>query len=318
MYIAVHQYPVEVKTNETANFTGRAGIYIWNRVSVQLSSADFIELPGVREIKKIYASPDGQLKLLTINESGISELRQFGYNDSGGVVFPVVKELGLGAVPQFPDGLTLAGNKAVWLANNGSVFCEKGNAVTKLFEIKAQGNTTSGVLSNITASTILFGSDSESSDNGFRNNKQALTFSYKDGSNFLVRKIYPFDLKTGANGNQTPNQGDVYTGITYIPIKSIVRQIRIYNAPTQSATDTVIATVKIYFNQSSTPGITKSISLKEAKRGYVDFSINQPYIQAIQFEIEWATGTPIGDDMYMPSVAVISTDEVPAKSPDNG
>lgn len=317
MYIVIHQYPVNVAETSLNTYTGKSGIYVWNRISTQLSNADFIELPGVREIKKIFASPDGELRLITISDSGLTELRQFGYNDSGGVVFPAVKTLGVGGYPQFPDGLTTAGDKVVWMGNDGKMYCNKGLAITQLYQAKAPGTTTATLESNITTGAIFYGSGDETGSTGYRSNKQAITYSYLDGSTHVIEKIYPFDLKTGANGSQTPHQGDVYTGVQYIPITSVLRKVRIYNAPITGTGAGVIATVKLYFNQSSTAGMTKSISKDEAKRGYVDFAINKPYIHAIQIEVEWATSEPIGEDMYLPSVAIISHDTTETSSPDS-
>lgn len=322
LYLGVHQYSVTTATTSLSNYTGKCGIYVWNRISTQLSSADYIELPGAREIKKIYASPDGVLKLITISDNGTTELREFGYNDSGGVVFPVKKRLGIGAFPQLPDGLSTAGDKVTWLANDGNIYVEKGNAVTKLHQVKAPGTGTAGLAQNITSGALLYGSATETAGDTFRTNKQGISFSYKDGSSYYTKKIYPFDLTTGANAAQTPLQGDVYTQVKLVPIGSAVRNIRIYNAPTTTSDTTVIATVKIYFNQSATAsmpsGMTKSITKAEAKRGYVDFHINKSNIHAVQIEVEWATGVSIGDDMYMPSVAVVTYDELKTQSPDNG
>jgi len=322
LYIVVHQYPVSVSDTSISTFTGRCGIYVWNRISTQLSQADYIELPGVREIKKIFASPDGLLKIITISDSGLTELRQFGYNDSGGVVFPVIRTLGIGAYPQFPDGLSTAGDKVVWLANDGNIYCNKGQSLTKLFQVKAPGTTTATLESNITSGALFYGNGDETGSAGFRSNKQAVTFSYLDGGTHYVKKIYPFDLTTGTNGTQTPHQGDVYTAVKMMPITSKVNQVRVYNAPTANSGSTVIATVKLYFNQSTSAtmpnGMTKTVTLDEAKRGYVDFHINKQYVHAIQLEVEWATGTTIGDDMYMPSYAVISYEDTTTKSPDNG
>lgn len=318
LFIAVHQYPVSVADTSINTFTGRCGLYIWNRISTQLSAADYIELPGVREIKKIFASPDGQLKLIAISDTGLVELRQFGYNDSGGVVFPVVKTLGLGAYPQFPDGLTTAGDKVMWAANDGKIYCNKDDYVTQIYQIKAPGTTTSTLESNLTTGAVFYGNGDETGSTGYRSNKQALTFSYLDGSTDIIEKIYPFDLKNGSNSSQASAQGDVYTAVMFIPTHSVVRNVRVYNAPVVGSGSTEIATVKLYFNQSTTVGMTKTVTKDEAKRGYVDFKINKPYIHAIQVEIEWSTSINLDGDIYLPSTAVISHEPTTGQSPDNG
>jgi hypothetical protein len=320
MYIALNSNPLSTATTNLDTFRGTCAVYVWNRISTQLSAADYIEIPGVREIKKIYASPSGVLMLITISDSGITELRRFGYNDSGGVVFPVVRELGIGAYPQYPDGCTVGGDKTFWLANNGVLYCEKDTYVTKLHEVKTPGTTSTGLAENISSGALFYGSGSETADSGYRSNKQGIVMSYDDGS-IVTEKIYPFDITTGDNSTQTSHAGNVYTGVQYIPITSKVNRIRIYNAPTANSDSTVIATVKIYFNQSTSAtmpnGITKSITKKEASRGYVDFNINKPYIHAVQIEVEWASGTPLGDDMYLPTIAIINTEDIDNASPDN-
>lgn len=318
MHIVLHQYPVDTTTTTQNLFSGKCGIYIWNRISTQLNGSDFIEIPGVKEIKKIYISPDGVLKIICVSDTGLVEVRQFGYNDSGGVVFNTLKELGIGAFSQFVDGLQVVGDKAIWLANDGKLYCEKGGYVTQLYQAKTPASTSANALTNIYSGAILYGSGAETASTGFRSNKQGVVLSYLDSTTPYVIKVYPFDLTTGSNGNQTPNQGDVYSTVQFIPITSVLRRLRIYNAPVASTGSTVIATVKLYFNQSTTVGMTKSITLDEAKRGYVDFSLNKPYIHSVQIEVEWATGTPLGADMYLPSIAVLSHDEAETKTPDNG
>lgn len=322
LYIAVHQYPVDITSNNLGNYPGKCGVYVWNRISTQLSNADFIELPGVREIKKIYASPSGVVMLIVVAENGITELRRFGYNDSGGVVFTVVRKLGLGAFPNTPDGLKTSGDKVVWLADNGYMYAEKDTFVVKLHEIVAPGTSASSLEQNISGGAVCFASGNETGDAGYRSNKQGILMSYKQGSTVTNEKIYPFDLKTGSNGNQTPHIGDVYTGVSYVPITSDVKRIRIYNAPISLTGTEVVATVKIYFNQGTSAvmpnGMTKTITRNEAKRGYVDFNISKQYVHSVQIEVEWATDAPLSEDTYLPSVAVVSYDLTTTKSPDNG
>lgn len=318
MYMALHHYDVNVGTTALGNFVGKCGVYVWNRISTQLSAQDYIELPGVREIKKIYASPEGVIKLITINDAGLTEVRRFGYNDSGGVVFPPIKTLGIGAFPQYPDGLTNASDKTMWIANDGNMYSEKLGAVTKLHQIKSPGTGTTGLTSNIATGAIIYGSSVETASNDFRTNKQGLTFSYFDSATHYIKRVYPFDLANGSNTAQAQHQGDVFTEVFLIPVTSVARSLRIYNAPTSSTGTTVLGTVKIYFNQSTSVGITKSITMNEAKRGYVDFNLNKPYIHSIQIEFEWPTSTNLSGDTYLPSIAIITYDETTTSSPDNG
>ena len=322
LYTVVHQYPVDVATTTLDTYTGNCGVYVWNRVSTQFSGADYVQLPGVREIKRIYATPDGELKLLVIADNGLVQVRQFGYNESGGVVFGVEKTLGIGAFPQFADGLTSAGDKTIWIANDGKLYSQKGTAVTQLFQVKAPGVTSATLATNIGTGALFYGSGDETASNGYRSNKQALTFSYLDSATQYLKKIYPFDLTNGSNTAQAQAQGDVYTGVNLIPMTSDMKNIRVYNFPTTGTGTDIIATLKIYFNQSTTAskpdGMTKSITKDEAKRGYVDFKINQQYINAVQIEVEWSTSENLGVDTYLPSVAVVSHEASETQSPDNG
>ncbi len=323
MYIALHQSDVSSRTPDRRIFSGKCGIFVWNRLSIQLTASDYIELPGVKQIRKIYASPDGVLKAIVISDSGLTELRQFGYNDSGGVVFRTIKEMGIGAFPLSVDGLTTAGDKSLWLANDGRVYCEKGGVVTQIFQAKAAGDETTEVLTNISSGAILLAHDDSTADSGFRQTRQSFLFSYLDGSTVTNIKINPFDAEDELAGAQTLSQSDVYTEVYIMPVTSVLRNVRIYNFPVVSTNTNTCATVKLYFNQKTTAtfptGMTKTITNKEASRGYVDFKINAPYVHALQIEIEWPSSeTFSANDTYLPSVAVVTYDITETQSPDNG
>lgn len=322
LYIAGNKNAIDQSTTSANTFRGGCFIYSWDKAISTRSNYDIYELPGIKEIKKIYASPDGELRVLAIADNGLVELRQYGYNNSRGIVFETFKVLGQGANPQFPDGLTIAGDKVLWQGNDGKLYCEKKKMVTQLFEIKAPGTSTATLASNISTGAVFYGSNSETAGTGFRNNKQAITYSYVDGGTHYLKKVYPFDLTTGNDGAQAQHTGNVYTAVQLIPVTSVVRNVRVYNAPTSTSGATAVATVKLFFNQgtsSTAPnGMTKTITMNEAKRGYVDFKINQPYLSSIQLKIEWATGINLGVDTYLPSAAVISYDPTKTQSPDNG
>lgn len=327
MYIAVSKYPVNDDTTSLSNFTGSAYLYVWDRLSNSLSTQDAIELPGVREVKKIYAGTDGALRLITVNDHGLTEVRRFGYNDAGGVVFPITHKLGLGSQPQVADGLVRGGENVYWLASNGRVFAQRDNAITV---IKDVGIATSGKSPAYGQAIIPGAVAYVSSDDaaatypaGTNTAIQSLVYSYRVGAgNSVEKRVYPMSqypiTLTGTAVAQTLAQGDVFTPVTIIPITSVARSIRVYNAPITGTGTSVVATVKVYFNQGSTAGITKTITKDEAKRGYVDFHINKPYIQAVQLEFEWPSATTFDADTYLPSIAVITYDETTTSSPDNG
>lgn len=324
LFIGIHQNSVDVSDTTLNTFSGSCGIYIWDRISNQLSTGDYVQLYGVREIKKMYPSSDGIIKLIVIADNGLVEVREFGYNDSGGVVFRVVKTLGQGAFPQFPDGLSNVSDKVAWVGNDGFIYLEKQNTICKIHELKTQGTTADDKVNNIYSGAILYGYTSDLEGAPQRTNKQALTISYRDPDDGVAPhkmvRLFPFD-RTNSLGIQNIGQGDVYTEVNYIPIGSNTSSVRIYNLPISGTGEDIIATVKIYFNQSTSAaypsGMTKSITKNEAKRGYVDLKINSQNVHSIQVEIEWNSSLPFNDDTYHPSVALIEYQPTSKRSPDN-
>lgn len=322
MFIALHTYRVDQNVVGMNTFTGKCGIYTWDKSSVKFSSGDYVEIAGAREIKKLYISPDGVMKAITISNDGLTELRQFGYNDSGGVVYNVVGTLNVGSSPKYHDGLTIANNMAVWLGNDGTLYSERGNRITKLFVLKETGTTTDSLVNNIQSGTVFYGYGTATGGDTFRTNKQAITMTYYNGvEDIRIRRIYPFSFNGPSGSAQATAQGDVYTEVNYIPVTSFVKSLRVYNAPIAGSGTDVVATVKLYFNQSTTPslptGMTKSITKDEAKRGYVDFKINSHNIHAIQLEVEWNTSISYGTDLYLPSFAVLDHEITETRTPDN-
>jgi hypothetical protein len=321
MYIALQNYKVDANTTGITNYKGQCGLFVWNKVSTQLNTTSYIEVQGAREIKKIYIGDDDRLRLITISDSGLTELRKFDYDVHIGIFFSVVKQLGVGAYPQYPDGMDLAGERAYWIANNGNMYCVQSDVVTILHQIKTLATTASGANSNIATGAILYGSGAETADAGYRENKQAITFAYTDGT-VKTKKIYPFDTKNGSNSVQTVNVGNVYTLVNLIPIDSLVQRVRVYNAPTVGTGSTTIATLKIFFNQSTSAtfpdGMTKTITKDDAHRGYVDFNIGKAYVNAIQLKVEWDTSITLDGDIYLPSAAVVLYTPTLMTTPDNG
>ena len=208
-----------------------------------------------------------------------------------------MEELGLGAAPQYPDSLTVAGLLAMWIGTDGSIYAhgqarpKEPEVLAKIGQIKETGTITPAT--TITAGAILYGGST----------KQALSLSYNDGTD-TISKFYPFNLGTISSVNQNALAGNIYTPVRYLPKLSTVNKIVIYTNPTSVGT-TVEATIKIYFNQSTTAFKTYSVTRDNMSRGYIDIPINKQYINAIQLEIEYATNITLGTYTFAPSMAIV-------------
>ena len=65
------------------------------------------------------------------------------------------------------------------------------------------------------------------------------------------------------------------------------------------------ATLKVYFNQSTTAFKSHAITRDDMSRGYIDIPINKQYVNAIQLEVEYNTVNTLYTYTFAPSMAVV-------------
>lgn len=294
VYMVMHQSTVDTTSATQTNFTVPCGVYIWDRRTTQVNMNDYIPVEGVRAIKKIFVAPNGAVRIICVASDGTTQVRQLD-----GSSFKMVKELGIGAAPQYVDSLAVAGQKTIWIAPDGSVYCigelGESESLARVGQIRApQAETTSGYAENITGGAILYGGGSQSGTAGYRNDRQGITLSYSTGSP-LVKRFYPFDTVAVASTDQTAHVGDIYTGLKPLPFMATVQDITIFMATGTATGSTTQATVKIYFNGSSTAWASKTITRNDIAKGYFNIQVNKPYISSVQLEIEYATGVAMSD-----------------------
>lgn len=296
MFMVVHQNTTDATSRTQTNYSTPCGVYVWGRETTVVRMSDYIPVEGVRVIKRIYISPSGGVRLITVSSDGLTQVREFN-----GSVFQVIKELGIGAAPQYVDSLTTAGNKTIWLAPDGSVYCmgkitpSLPESLARIGEVLAPSSaTTTGLSENIIGGAILYGSGTSDGTVGYRNDRQGLYLGYSDGT-IKVRRTYPFDVNPVASTNQTAHQGDIYTGVKAFPHLSVVNSIYLYMAQGTATGSTTQATLKIYFNGSTTAWASKTITRDDIAKGYKIINIGKPYVNSIQLEIEYATGVALSD-----------------------
>lgn len=305
MYVAIHQNTEAV---HSAIYTQRTnsipcGIYIWDRRTTVVNTQDYIPLEGVKQIRKIYVSPQGDLRLIVVNSENIVEIRKYN-----GSTFAAIEEAGYIAYPQFHDSLTNIGGLSVWLGVNGNIYAHGKISPFDIEGIYKIGNTPDTVYtaSTPTGAIMFGGGNTDSSTAGFKSYKTGLYIPYINSSAVALLKAWDI-YGTGADGitNAQQEQGNVYTLVKFFPTMSTVHYIDIYNFPQTGSGSTTCGTVKIYFNQSSTAWASKTITRDQAARGYVTIDVDKQFVNSIQLEFEFETSIGIPTFDYAPSFAVV-------------
>lgn len=310
IFMVIHQSTLDVTQIQTTGnvFSSPAGVYVWDRQTLTSANNDFITVGGVLSIQKIYVGPNGNLRLMCVGANKLPQIREFD-----GHSFPIVRELSLGAIPQYPDSLTTAGNLTTWLGTDGNVwafgFPLNSNSATEILAKIGNVVATNSQHPEYTIQTgaVFFGASSTFSGiTGYRLDRQGMTICYNDngvgsGAN-QVKKFFPFD-KGSINSNlQVPIGSGIFTPVTPIPTLSTVNTITLFMAGAVSGagptggTDTTCS-VSIYFNGSETAWATKIVTRDDVVKGYFNIKVGKPYINTIQLKFVYPTGATLGDNI---------------------
>lgn len=293
-YVGIHSLKSATGDADNRMFPSDiAGVYIWDRQSSVVRNRDFIPIQGVREIKRLFITRDGQVAVIVINNSKVCELRILSNGR-----FNTVEKFEFGGYPEYRNSLTYIGELAVWLGSNGILYAYGRSEYTEapaLFKLAdfssfATGTFASGVLS-------MANTDAD--------NEVALYVSYSDDSTHRISKVYIVGDTTEDSITQTRNQGDIYTLVKYLPDMSTVNDIDIFMRNNGTSTDTTtVANIKIYFNQEDTHWAIKPISVFDMSKGKINIPVGKPYIHSVQLEIEYVT-TPNTEGDFQPSIALV-------------
>lgn len=297
MYIAI-QTSAPLGTSST-NATNEqvVGVYVWNRQSAVISSQDYIPMNGVREVRRLYVTPSGELRALVISSERFTQVRRYN-----GSTFEIMAEAGIGAYPRYRDSFGYMGGLATWYGVDGKLYCHGSISVGEKEGIYVIGDTTGTVTGSFTTGAILY-ADSNGSTTTPR---QGLFLSAKNSTPTLFNEIwYPHGTGTIGNDAQLGNAGDAYSLVKFLPKLSTVNYINVYCIPTASATSTTCGTVTVYLNQGTSAFKTYAVPLSEASRGYVTIPIGKPYVNAIQVKISWPTNITLGTNDFCPSFAEV-------------
>jgi hypothetical protein len=318
MYIGLNyvgfQQLYNTKNNKYIFDIPYCGVYIWDRLSTAVRMRDYIRIPGIKAISRLWVHTDGVIHAMTIGANNLTQIRRFTGNQ-----FELVRELPKNAKISVHDGLTVAEGLTVWAGDDGYVYGYdfKGNrgVIYRLLQY-----TTSTLDSGGGTVLLYAGADSfDATTANTTDERPSLYIAYKEsGTNAKIKRWFFYATGTLSDGNGASGQdyfadlpivaniGNVYSPVYYLPYLSDIKNLVIYCAPGTTSDSTTIATIKIYFNQSTTASMTKVVTKKEAAQGYVPIDINKSYVNAIQIEIEWDTSLVMGTDDFLPSIGVLT------------
>lgn len=303
MFIAIQTSEANSSALKAYN-ANKCGVFVWDRKTQVVGSSDFYLAPGAKQIKNIFTSATGDVLLITINNEGFTEIRAISGNQYG-----VVQTLERDAYPDTKK-ISQIGQMNIWTGHNGIVYAYgKAFPGAKAALHKIGNPLTLGA--NFESGPVFVG-DSNTTP------RSVAILTYKNDTNKYAVRWYPNGEGTINSVVQTGNQGNVYSLVQILPSQCTIKSIDIRCLPTTLATTDVIGTVKYYFNQSSTAGITKTITLADASRGYVRHEINKHYINAVQVEIEWSTSATLGADTFYPYYAIIDYEPTNTMTKDKG
>jgi len=294
MYIGVQSNPQSGFSDNRSYSESTVGVYVWDRQSTIVGTRDFIPLYGVRDIKKLYIAPNGDVRAICIGDDRFTQIRSIS-SGSGAIL----KTLGLSAYPNTKDSLKIMNNMAVWLGADG-VFYAHGAVISGTPEELYKIGDISGQYSGTLTSGAIFIGNSESTQS-----RQGIILGLSDDSTQKVRRWFPHGVGTISSVAQTGNQGNVYSQVKFLPTLSTIRHINFVGMPTATNSSDVIATIKFYFNQSQTASFSKNVTKADMNKGYLSFEINKPYVHAVQIEIEYSTSQTLGTDEFAPAYAVL-------------
>lgn len=273
-----------------------AGVYFWNRQTTLFNTADYIEIPGVQDIKSLHVAPNGRLRCFTIGSNLVTQLREFN-----GVAFNVIKELSAKAYPKFRDSVTFVNEFTVWQGADANLYYygkELPNEKEFLF-IAARPEDADSYAPN--AGAILQARDSESNTGSVFYS----SYSVDGGSTYSYVRIAPFAALTFGGETLSCDPGNIYTKVFNLPKLSNIHHVTFFMERVDTSGSTVEATIKYYKNSEQVAFMTKSITRNDLGKGYAVHPINTSYIDSIQIEIEYNTSLTMTNSRFAPKYAVL-------------
>lgn len=303
MYIGLQSADSSSAPDDRYFTSRRSGVFVWDRRSQVFGGTDFYPTPGAREIKYLFVSSDGSVKAITIGSDGFTEIRAANGNQ-----FQVIHTLDRDAYPGRRRGIQQIGGMTVWHGVNGKFYALGSVAPgepERLYIIGKVDSVSNPGIGYISGAALVGNEESSTPRTSF-----LYSISVPGSAIYRVARWYPYGEGSINSVDQTADAGDVYTPVTPVPSFSNVRYINIFGIPTSTDNTDTIATVKVYFNMSTTAFKSFTVTKSMMNKGYIEIPVNKQNVNFVQLEVEWDTDELIGADTFYPMYAEIEIEDV--------
>lgn len=287
----------------TGQYPLECAVGVWNKTSLGFSQ--YVVVPGMRQLRNIFVAPNGAVRLFAIDNNRETHLMQFT-----GATFKTILRLGQDAYPNQYDGLAVGATTTYWYGMDGAMYTY-GSAnvgdpeiLSKFFDFDTLNASQYSSTATLTrAQAICLTQNSSSASAGQRTVQEAIIFgvdvSYS-GSKSHVFRYLPYTTRTVDSVAAATNTGNAYTLVQLLPLFSKINYIRSVHLPSTDTGTDAIATLKTYYNQTSTADGTFTVTKSEGHKGYKYLPIGKEGIYALQIEIEWNSSQNVGSNDYCP------------------
>lgn len=275
------------------------GVYVWNRQTTRINMADFIPIPGTKEIRKIFYF-EGTPWIISVSANRTTQIRQYN-----GREFEVKFELHRDAQPRFSDSVQVRGMIVYWIGrNDGKIY-----ALGRIYQDGPLGIHIIGDISDNVAETfnsggaisIAGGRPGVTSGDYLEPETMVINFSTGSTENY-ARRFFPHSLTiTGLTLNS--HEGNFRTVVKHLPKLSDITGVTLVYPELASGSNTALS-LQVLVNRSSAISATATVSQTDGQRGWVYKPLSIHNVNTVQLGIRFSTAIIISNQIT-PEYAII-------------
>ena len=247
----------QVAADVTRAFTRFAGVYVWDRQSIQSQMQDFIPIDGVKYVGHIFQFR-GAPHVFTVSADNFTQLRQYT-----GSEFKVVAEAQATDFPPYKGCIQVTDQTIAWQGQSGNFFVygrvNPYQYVDGLYLIGRNANYAHGG-----ASGAIIMNDYSSGGNTTQE-----VYRISSG-NFIYTWWAHADISTDGNTTIFPDSTEITT------------LVKRFYPPVGTTGNTTVCTVKVYVNNGTSVAATKVLTQTDVVRGFVYIPLSKNNVNNVR------------------------------------